>query len=93
MRFNGIVSYIARKLHSVDPTYISAATARKKCGIKVQQKKVCGKPAKEQVFDHMCANDLKHVVWDKKRNGTPVDTARDMCDAYVIARAASLMQS
>jgi hypothetical protein len=91
MRFNGIVSFIARRIHGIDPRYVSAATARKTCGIKVQQKKISGKPVKEQVFEHMCANDLKHVVWDKKKNGSPVDTARDMCDAYVIARAASLL--
>ena len=34
MRFNGIVSYIGRRVFSVDPVYISAAHARKLCGIK-----------------------------------------------------------
>jgi len=93
LRFNGIVSYIARKELGLTPEYIGSAAARKLCGIKLQQKKTCGKGAKDQVFDFLCANDLKHVVWDKKKSGLPVDTSKDISDAYVIARAASLMQS
>ena len=90
MRFNGIVSYIGRSLFYVDPVYISAAHARKLCGIKMQRTAVAGMSGKEQVFKHMAENDLKHVVWDKKKSGQPIDASRDMTDAYVIARAASL---
>jgi len=46
---------------------------------------------KEQVFKYMSENDLKHVDWPKKKNGQPIDSSRDMTDAYVIARAACLM--
>ena len=90
MRFNGIVSYIGRSLFTVDPTYISASHARKLCGIKMQRTAIAGMSGKEQVFKHMSENDLKHVVWDKKKSGQPIDASRDMTDAYVIARAASL---
>ena len=90
MRFNGIVSYIGRSLFHVDPVYISAAHARKLCGIKMQRTAVAGMSGKEQVFKHMSENDLKHVVWDKKKSGQPIDASRDMTDAYVIAKAASL---
>lgn len=90
MRFNGIVSYIGRAIFGVDPTYLSAAHARKLCGIKLQRTSVAGMTQKEQVFKHMMENDLKHVVWSVKKNGDPINASRDMTDAYVIARAACL---
>lgn len=91
MKFNGIVSYLARQVFSIDPEYISASHARKQCGVKVQRVSKCGKSGKEQVFEHMCANDLQHVQWPmKKRSANIVDWARDETDAYVIARAGSL---
>lgn len=89
MRFNGIVSYIARGIFNAEPEYIPSPTARKLCGIKLQ-KTAIGGPQKEQVFKHMSENDLKHVSWPTKKSGTIVDWSRDACDAYVIARAASL---
>jgi len=91
MRFNGIVSYIGRRVFEVDPTYLSAASARKTCGVKLQKTSVAGMPHKEQVFKHMTENDLKHVVWPAKKSGAPVDWSRDATDAYVIARAACLL--
>lgn len=91
MKFNGIVSYLSRKVFNVDPEYISASHARKQCGVKVQRVSKCGKSGKEQVFEHMCQNDLKHVKWPfKKRSVKVVDWARDETDAYVIARAGAL---
>jgi hypothetical protein len=93
MRFNGIVSYIGRDIFRVDPTYISAASARKLSSVKLQKTSVAGMNHKEQVFRHMGENDLKHVVWATKKSGQPIDASRDMTDAYVIARAACLVNS
>ena len=90
MRFNGIVSYIGREIFGIDPTYQSAAHARKLCGIKLQKTAIAGMSHKEQVFKHMSENDLKHITWSTKKNGQPIDASRDMTDAYVIARATSL---
>ncbi len=89
MRFNGIVSYIARNLFDCEPEYIGSGHARKLCGIKLQ-KTAIGGPQKEQVFSHMRAHDLSYVVWPKKKSGQDVDWSRDACDAYVIARAATV---
>jgi hypothetical protein len=89
MRFNGIVSYIARNIFKREPEYIGSAHARKLCGIKLQRTALGG-PQKEQVFAHMAVNDLKHVAWPLKKSGKMVDWSRDACDAYVIARAASV---
>jgi hypothetical protein len=89
MRFNGIVSYIARRTFKQDPEYINAPHARKLCGIKLQKTAVGG-PQKEQVFAHMAAHDLQHVRWPVKKSGAVVDWSRDATDAYVIARAAQV---
>ncbi len=91
MRFNGIVSYIGRQTFGIEPEYISSATARKTCGIKMQKTAKAGMSGKEQVFKFMMENDLKHITWPKKKNGSDVDWSRDAVDAYVIARAASLL--
>jgi len=91
MRFNGIVSYLARDSFKIEPTYISAARARKMCGVKLQKTSIAGMSHKEQVFKHMMEHDLSHVVWGKKKSGNPIDASRDMTDAYVIAKAASLL--
>lgn len=90
MRFNGVVSYIARDIFKVDPEYISSSHARKLCGIKMQKTSVAGMSGKEQVFKYMSEHDLKHVQWPLKKNGEAVDWSRDATDAYVIARAASI---
>lgn len=92
MRFNGIVSYISREIFKVDPEYIPSSSARKLCGIKMQKTSVAGMSGKEQVFKYMSENDLKHVEWPKKKNGCAVDWSRDSTDAYVIARAATLLK-
>jgi hypothetical protein len=89
MRFNGIVSYLARRTFRKEPEYIGSAHARKLCGIKLQRTALGG-PQKEQVFAHMEAHDLKHVQWPLKKSGKVVDWSRDACDAYVIARAAAV---
>lgn len=91
MRFNGITSYIGRELFKVDPQYISSSHARKLCGIKMQRTSIAGMSGKEQVFKYMSEHDLQHVRWATKKNGNPIDASRDMTDAYVIARAACLM--
>jgi hypothetical protein len=89
LRFNGVVSYIARDVFGVDPEYIASNHARKVCGIKLQRTALGG-PQKEQVFSHMVNNDLKHVVWPKTKTGKVVPWSRDATDAFVIARAAYL---
>lgn len=89
MRFNGIVSYIARNVYEIEPEYISSSHARKLCGIKLQKTAVGG-PQKEQVFAYMQASDLACITWPLKKSGKMVEWSRDACDAYVIARAASV---
>ena len=91
IRMNILVLLTVRAMFGKDPTFISSSTARKLAGVKVQRTSVAGKNAKEQVFEHMCKHDLSHVSWPLrklgKRKGEPVELARDMTDAWVIAKA------
>lgn len=87
-RFNGIVCYLVRERFGVDPTYVNVSSARKAAGIKVTTKaKAGGRNAKQQTFDHVMAHDLSHIQWPKKqRSDNLVDWAKDVVDAYVVAR-------
>jgi hypothetical protein len=87
-RFNGIACYLTRDVFGIDPTYINVSSARKAAGVKVTTKaKAGGRNAKQQAFDHMMANDLKHIEWPKKqRSENIVDWAKDVTDAYIVAR-------
>ena len=95
-RFNGVVSYLARKEFSLDPYYINVNVARKTVGLKIISKKKGGKPTKEQVLD-WSMNKIS-FVWPKKilksgpRKGLEIfdPSCFDMADAYVIALAGHL---
>jgi hypothetical protein len=84
-KFNSVVSYIAREKFKLDPEYVSATSARKQCGIKIQKTSLIGKNAKEQTFEWAMNGPLKSIVWPLKKNGQPKDWSRDATDAYVIA--------
>lgn len=90
LRFNALVSYSVRELTGMEPEYISAATARKACGMKLQPKKKCGMSHKEQVVSHMLQRDLCHIEWPKKKSGELVDWVGDVVDAYVTSKAGFL---
>jgi len=91
-RFNAVISYICREILNLDPIYIGASDARRLCGIKIQQTQKCGKTAKEQTFEHMSTNDLRHIKWPRKTKSKAIipkvkDFCYDQCDAFVIAKA------
>lgn len=94
--FNAVVRHVLRQVFAMDPQLISAATARKKAGVKVLSKKKCGVSVKDQVFAHMCSNDLSHITWPKKKatkaNPEPTvkEHAKDITDGYVVAKATLL---
>lgn len=92
-RFNGITCYITRDVFGVDPTYVNVSSARKAAGIKVTTKaKSGGRNAKQQAFDHMAANDLFMIKWPtKKKSNNIVDWAKDVTDAYVVARGGMVL--
>ena len=81
-KFNGIVSYLARRIFELDPEYIGASSARKLCGIKVQK----GKKAKQVVLEHLLENEPAFKIKYTKQ-GNPKPGSYDMADAIIIARA------
>jgi hypothetical protein len=97
--FNAVVRHILRGTFGIDPQLIPAASARKKVGVKVLSKSKCGISVKDQVFRHMCENDLSHIIWPRKKatkkNPHPnvKEYAKDITDAYVIAKATYLLNS
>jgi hypothetical protein len=93
VKFNALVSFIARDELKIEPQFISAASARKSVGVHVQRVSKCGKSQKDQVFEHMQSNDLAGYSWPLKKSGKIVDWAKDATDAYVIARSGFLLSS
>jgi hypothetical protein len=88
LRFNGLASYLIHDIFKLDPIYIPVGAARKLCGLQMMQKKNAGNRGhKEQTYDLMMADDLKHITWPNKKSGQPVDWRYDVVDSYVIAKA------
>jgi hypothetical protein len=81
-KFNGIVSYICQEEYLKPPQYISAPTARKSCGIKVEK----GKKAKEIVLNFVLDKEDKFNI-EYTRHGNPKPGSYDRADAYIIAKA------
>ena len=84
MKFNGIISWICYKEFGFEPEYLSATSARKKCGILVPK----GQKAKKVVMDYLIKNDKQFLPYVKyTRNNTVKPECFDIADAYVLALA------
>lgn len=88
-KFNAILSYNVREILHKDPNHITAAESRKLCGLKMQQRKKCGKTHKEQVFDQISAKSgyLGHMTFPLTKTGKLKPFVYDEIDSYVIARS------
>ena len=86
-RFNGIVSWLCYEIFEMQPEFIAATSARKKCGIKVPK----GVKAKQAVIQYVLDN-VPSVLIDYTRNGNPKPYCYDKADSWVIARAGYLCQ-
>lgn len=82
MRFNGIVSWICADIIGIDPQFISAATARKLYGVKLEK----GKKAKQVVFESVLDREKDFTV-ELTAHGNPIPGSMDRSDSLVIARA------
>lgn len=104
-KFNGIICYVMREIFCIDPIAINVNEARKSVGINVISQKKGGKPTKEQVIDwvtiDLSTSQESDFIWPTKilKSGPRVGTkiilpeCADMADAYVIARAATVLYS
>jgi len=80
--FNGVVSYLCYREFSLKPQHISAASARKSCGITIKR----GTKAKEQVVKFLLDNEPKFIV-EYTKSGNLKPKYYDIADSIVIAKA------
>lgn len=81
-KFNGIVSWLCYETFNIEPEYIPAVSARKKCGILIKR----GTPAKEQVMKYVLDNNLLHSV-EYTRTNKVKPHCYDEADSLIIAKA------
>ena len=81
-RFNGIVSWLCYSIFNLEPEYIAATSARKKCGITIPK----GSKAKQVVIQYVVDN-VPDVLIAYTKHGNPKPRCYDMADSWVIARA------
>ena len=86
-RFNGVVSWLMYEHTGHVPQYLSAASARKACGIKIPK----GENAKKKVVEFLLDNEPRFVVqYTKYGNFKP--ECFDKADSIVIAKAGFICQ-
>ena len=81
-RFNGIVSWLCYELFELQPEYVAATSARKKCGIKIPK----GAKAKQIVIQYVLDN-VPSVLIEYTKHGNPKPHCFDKADSWVIAEA------
>ena len=94
--WNGICQYLTYFVFGVEPVLLNATKARKSLGIPTTTKKKAGIPVKDQVFNWVTEN-VKSDWPTKVLQGGPnkgqeivIEEAKDMADAWVIAKAGYL---
>jgi Holliday junction resolvasome RuvABC endonuclease subunit len=82
IKFNGIVSWLVYEIFEIDPEYIPAVSARKKCGLTVKR----GTKAKEQVIKFLLDTEPAFSV-EYTKNGNLKPHCYDEADSLIIAKA------
>ena len=86
-RFNGVVSWLCYNFFDIEPEYIAATSARKKCGITIPK----GTKAKQEVIKFVLDN-VPDVAIMYTKHGNPRPECFDKADSWVIANAGYLCQ-
>jgi len=84
-RFNGVVSWMCYGFFNIEPEYIAATSARKKCGIKIPK----GTKAKQEVIKFVLDN-VPDVAIMYTKHGNPRPECFDKADSWVVANAGYL---
>tara|TARA_R110002074_G_scaffold377371_1_gene554788 strand:- start:678 stop:1205 length:528 start_codon:yes stop_codon:yes gene_type:complete len=82
IKFNGITSWMCYEEFGIQPQFIPAISARKKCGITIKR----GQKAKEIVMKYFLDNEPNFRV-EYTKHGNPKPNYYDQADALVMARA------
>ena len=81
-RFNGIVSWLCYSIFGLEPEYIAATSARKKCGITIPK----GRKAKQVVIQYVVDN-VPDVLIEYTKHGNPKPECFDKAVSWVVAMA------
>ena len=81
-KFNGIISWFTYEIYEMEPEYIPAVSARKKCGLTVKR----GIKAKEQVIKFLLDTEPAFDV-EYTKNGNLKPHCYDEADSLIIAKA------
>tara|TARA_R110000824_G_scaffold355729_3_gene542935 strand:+ start:39 stop:593 length:555 start_codon:yes stop_codon:yes gene_type:complete len=82
-RFNGMCSFMVRRLFGFNPVLIAANRARSINGIKIKR----GENTKKKVIEWVAAKYPKDFLVELTRYGNPKSGTDDMADAVVVALA------
>jgi hypothetical protein len=82
IKFNGITAWMCFEEFGIQPEFIPAISARKKCGITIKR----GQKAKEIVMKYFLDNEPDFRV-EYTKHGNPKPNYYDQADALVMARA------
>jgi Holliday junction resolvasome RuvABC endonuclease subunit len=82
-RFNGMVSYMVRKVFGFNAELIAANKARGAVGLKIKR----GENTKKKVIEWVKQKYPKDFVFELTRHGNPKPGTDDMADAIVVALA------
>ena len=82
IKFNGIVSWLVYEIFEIDPEFIPAVSARKKCGLTIRR----GTKAKEQVIKFLLDTEPAFSV-EYTKNGNLKPHCYDEADSLIIAKA------
>lgn len=92
--FNALVSNMMRKYFELIPVHIPSQTARKKCGIKLQSRKLSGVTVKQQTFEQVVNRIFPEINFsfnvEMTRTGKPKPHMYDSVDGFVVAYAGIL---
>lgn len=93
IKFNALVSWKVRNITKKEPFLITAAEARKKCGMVLHRVSKVGISHKQQVYEQITGTGglLSDIHVPRTKTGKVVPTFYDEIDSYVIARTATLM--
>ena len=88
-RFNGMVSFMIRKLFGFDAELIAANKARGAVGLKIKR----GENTKQKVIEWVKQRYPKDFIFELTRHGNPKPGTDDKADAVVVGLAGLILNS
>ena len=88
-RFNGMVSFMIRKVFNFDAELIAANKARGSVGLKIKR----GENTKQKVIEWVKQKYPKDFVFELTRHGNPKPGTDDKADAVIVGLAGIILNS